>query len=392
MSFIPYGKQSISSEDIKAVSDTLRSELLTTGPKIQEFEKAICEYTGAQYAVSTSNATASLHLLSICLLKKNDKVLTTANSFVATSNSILYANAIPIFIDIDSHGNIDLDLCEEALKKDPEIKAIYGVHFSGNPLDQNKLKHIKDFYKITIIEDSCHSIGSSFNDVKTGSCTNSTASVFSFHPVKHITTGEGGMITTNDITLYQKLIKARSHGIEKKTQFINKKLAYDINGQLNPWYHEMTELGFNYRLTDIQAALGLSQLKKLDTFVKKRHELAKNYDSYFAKTKNITPLYPFTFNSSYHLYVVKVNFNNLTITKADLFTLMKVKNIGLQVHYIPINWQPYYQALGYGNEALPQNYKYYEECISLPLYPFLTNKEQEHVIQTLQEIIDSHLK
>ena len=393
MPFIPYGKQSITKSDIKAVTKTLQSDFLTTGPKIQQFEKAIVKYTKAKYAVATANATAALHLLSILLLKKNDKVLTTANSFVATSNSILYAQAKPVFIDIDNNGNIDLDLCEKILKKSRKITALYLVHFTGNPVNQEKLKHIKQKYKITIVEDACHAIGANFYSIKVGSCQYSTASVFSFHPVKHITTGEGGMLTTNNKALYEKLIELRSHGITKKNaNFTNKKLAYDKSSKPNPWYQEMNSLGFNYRMSDIQASLGISQLKKLNNFVKKRQQLAVIYDKAFFKTKNIQPLYPFTKNSSYHLYIVKINFNNLSITKAKLFELMKQKNIGLQVHYIPINWQPYYKSIGYGKEKLPKTYQYYNQCISLPLYPSLTRKQQKWVIANLVNITDKKAK
>jgi len=265
VAFIPYGKQTIEQDDIDTVIKTLQSDFLTTGPKIQEFEDAISSYCGARYTVSVSNGTAALHLISLALLNKDDKVLTTVNSFLATANSILYVQAKPIFIDICEDGNIDLELCEKELKKDPTIKAIYGVSFSGNMLNQKKLKHIKETYNIKIVEDNAHAIGAVYDGIKAGSCVNSDASIFSFHPVKHLTTAEGGAITTNSQELYEKLLTLRAHGMVK-------------TADMKPWEYEMRELGYNYRITDIQCALGISQLSKLDKFIKRRIQIAKKYD------------------------------------------------------------------------------------------------------------------
>jgi UDP-4-amino-4,6-dideoxy-N-acetyl-beta-L-altrosamine transaminase len=371
---IPYGKQFIDHEDIQAVVDTLKSDFLTTGPKIKEFENIICDYTGAKFAVAVSSGTAALHLASLVLLNHNDKVLTTPNSFLATANSILYANARPVFVDICEDGNINLEICEEILKKDSSIKALYGVHFSGNPLNQTQLKHLKKTYNIIILEDCAHSLGATFDGVKAGSCTNSDCSILSFHPVKHITTGEGGAITTNSKEIYEKLLTLRAHGMVKTSQ-------------MKPWEYEMTELGYNYRLTDIQCALGITQFKKLDSFIGRRREIAKKYDESFKDTI-LKPLYPFTTNSSYHLYVVKVDFTTLSHSKEELFIKMREANIGLQLHYIPINKQPYYKSLGYGDELTPIMDNYYEECFSLPIFPALQNKEQEYVIKKLMEILN----
>jgi len=307
-------------------------------------------------------------------LKKGDKVLTTPNSFLATSNSILYAGAKPIFIDIAKDGNIDLDLCEEKLKKDKSIKAIYVVSFSGRMLNQEKLKYLKETYNITILEDNAHAMGAEYNGKKAGSCTNSDCSIFSFHPVKHITTGEGGAITTNSKEIYEKLLQLRSHGIVKTSD-------------MKPWEYEMRDLGFNYRITDIQCALGISQLRKLPQFLKRRFEIAKKYDEAF-KNSPIKPLYTFDGKSSYHLYVVLVDFNKLKITKEELFNKLRKKNIGIQLHYIPINKQPYYKSLGYGSENTPIMDKYYEECFSLPIYYSLSDEEQSYVIKTLFEVLN----
>ena len=300
MNFIPYGKQSIDEDDINSVVEVLKSDFLTTGPKIKEFEEELCRYTNAKYCVAVANGTAALHLASLVLLNKGDKVITTPNSFVATSNSILYVEAIPIFVDIQEDGNIDLDLCEEELKKDRSIKALYVVNFSGNIVNQKKLKYLKETYNIKILEDCAHSLGASFGNIKAGSCENSDCSILSFHPVKHITTGEGGAITTNSKEIYEKLLELRAHGIKRFPDAA-------------PWYYEMHSLGFNYRITDMQAALGISQLKKLERKKKRRKEIALKYDKALLNSV-VKPLYSFNQNSSYHLCIVGVVFSFLFIS------------------------------------------------------------------------------
>ena len=373
MNFIPYGKQLIDQNDIDAVVKTLNSDFLTTGPKIKEFEDALSFYSDAKYVVAVSNGTAALHLASLCLLNEGDRVITTPNSFLATSNAILYAGAKPIFVDIAKDGNIDLDLCEEELKRDSSIKAIYAVAFSGNMLNQEKLKYLRETYNIKILEDNAHAIGAVYNSIKAGSCINSDCSIFSFHPVKHLTTAEGGAITTNSKELYEKLITLRGHGMVKTPD-------------MKPWEYEMRDLGYNYRITDIQCALGLSQLKKLDSFIDRRMEIAKKYDKAFENTL-VNSLYTYNGKSSYHLYVVQVDFSKLNISKEELFLKLREKDIGIQLHYIPINKQPYYRSLGYGDEKTPMMDKYYEECFSLPMYPRLSDKEQEYVIESLFEVL-----
>lgn len=374
MKFIPYGKQFIQDDDVSSVVTTLQSDYLTTGPKVKEFEEALAKYSGVNYCVAVSNGTAALHLASLVLLNKGDKVLTTPNSFLATSNSILYVGAIPIFVDIQNDGNIDLDLCEEELKKDPTIKAIYAVAFSGNMLNQEKLNFLKNTYGVTVLEDCAHAIGASYNGIKAGSCTNSDISIFSFHPVKHITTGEGGAITTNSKELYEKLLSLRAHGMIKTPD-------------MKPWEYEMRDLGYNYRITDIQCALGLSQLTKLPKFIQRRHEIAQKYDHAFYNTI-IKPLYTFDGKSSYHLYVVQVDFGTLLIDKVDLFNQLREKGIGIQLHYMPINKQPYYRNLGYGSEITSKMDRYYETCFSLPMYPLLSDEEQNYVIETLKGLLN----
>lgn len=359
MNFIPYGRQTIEDDDISLFIETLKSDFLTTGLKVNEFEEKIFKITNSKYCISVSNGTAALHLASLALLEENDKVLTSPNSFIATSNSILYANAKPVFVDISEDGSIDLDLCEEYLKKDKDIKAIYAVSFSGKLLDQEKLKYLKTKYNIKILEDNAHTFGSKL--------LYSDAAIFSFHPVKHIATGEGGAIVTNNKNIYEKIKMLRNHGQNDK--------------------HEMLDLGFNYRLSDISCTLGLSQIKKINRFIEERQRIAKNYDIAFFDTL-VKPLYPFTNKSMYHLYVVKVDFKKLRISRNELLLRMREKNIGLQIHYKPINKQTYYKSLGYGDEQTPLMDKYSEQCISLPCYPLLTNKEQEYVIQTLLEILN----
>jgi len=374
MNFIPYGKQYIEQDDIDSVVNVLNSDYLTTGPKVKEFEDAISHYCGAKYCVAVSNGTAALHLASLVLLERGDKVITTPNSFLATANSILYAGAKPIFVDIAKDGNIDLNLCEEALKKDSTIKAIYAVAFSGRMVDQEKLKYLKETYKITILEDCAHAIGAKDGSIKAASCTNSDVSILSFHPVKHMTTGEGGAITTNSKELYEKMLVLRGHGMVKTPD-------------MKPWEYEMRELGFNYRITDMQCALGLPQLSKLDDFIERRIEIVKAYDKAFTNSI-VKPLYSYDGKSSYHLYVVQVDFSKLSISKEDLFNRLREKNIGIQLHYIPINKQPYYKSLGYGDELTPVMDKYYEECFSLPMFPKLSNEEQAYVIKTLFEVLN----
>jgi UDP-4-amino-4,6-dideoxy-N-acetyl-beta-L-altrosamine transaminase len=374
MAFIPYGKQLLEQDDIDAVVETLQSDYLTTGPKVKAFEDALATYCEVKYCVAVANGTAALHLASLVLLGEGDKVLTTPNSFLATSNAILYAGAKPIFVDIAEDGNIDLDLCEKELQRDPTIKAIYPVAFSGNMIDQKKLKHLRDTYNIIVLEDCAHAIGAKDGDVKAASCTNSDISILSFHPVKHMTTGEGGAITTNSKEIYEELLILRGHGMVKTTE-------------MKPWEYEMRELGFNYRITDIQCALGLSQLKKLDDFIARRIQIAKKYDGAFKNTL-IKSLYTFKGKSSYHLYVVQVDFNKINLTKVDLFNRLREKNIGIQLHYIPINKQPYYKLLGYGDESIPLMDKYYEECFSLPMYPKMSDEEQDYVIESLFEVLN----
>ena len=366
---IPYGKQTIEDDDINAVVESLKSDYLTTGPKIKEFEKELAKRLNFKYVVAVSNGTAALHLASLVLLNKNDLVITTPNSFLATSNSILYANAKPLFVDIDDNGLINLDLVEEKLKQE-KINALYLVSFSGLQVDEKRVKYLKEKYEVKVLFDNAHFIGKD-----NGVCDIAT---YSFHPVKHITTFEGGAIGTNNEEIYKKLLILRNHGIVKKED--GKRKMEDGY----PWEYEMVELGFNYRLSDVACALGLSQLKKLKSFQEKRHEIAKRYH----EKLNLKPLYEYNPNSSYHLFVVRYPFNNFD-EKAEFFNKMKESGIFLQYHYIPINSQPFYKKLGYkySKKEFPKMDKYYLESFSLPIYPSLSEEEQNYVIEKLKEYL-----
>ena len=357
---IPYGRQTIKEDDIKAVIKALKSDFLTTGPKVKEFEEALAKRLNFKYVVAVSNGTAALHLASLVLLNENDKVITTPNSFLSTSNSILYANAKPIFVDIEDNGLIDLDLVEKKLKKE-KIKALYAVSFSGLQIDEEKIKYLKEKYNVKILFDNAHFIGKD-----NGVCDIAT---YSFHPVKHITTFEGGAIATNNEEFYKKLLLLRNHGMYK-------------DNSMYPWEYQMIELGFNYRLSDVACAFGLSQLKKLDFFQKRRKEIAKRYH----EKLNLTPLYEYNENSSYHLFVVRYPFRDFN-QKAEFFNKMREAGIFLQYHYIPIPSQPYYKSLGYtySKKEFPKMDKYFLEAFSLPIYPNLSETEQDYVIEKLKE-------
>ena len=358
---IPYGKQTIDKNDIDEVVKTLKSDYLTTGPKVKAYEEELAKKLNFKYVVVVSNGTAALHLVSKVLLHQGDKVITTPNSFLSTSNSILYQKAKPIFVDICQNGLIDLDLVEEELKKDSKIKALYLVTFSGLPFDDEKLKYLKDKYNVKILLDNAHYFGED-----SGICDIAT---YSFHPVKHITTFEGGAIGTNDKKIYKKLLMLRNHGIIK-------------DNSMYPWEYKMVELGYNYRLSDVACAMGLSQLQKIDKFLEKRKQIAKIYHE---NLKKVTPLYDYNPKSSYHLFIVKYPFKSLD-EKAEFFIKMKEKGIALQYHYIPINQQPYYIKKGYFKK-IKNMQEYYLQAFSLPIYPSLSKKAQNFIIKTLEEML-----
>lgn len=375
---IPYGKQTIDNADKKAVIQVLESEFLTTGPKIKEFEEKFTRYVNVKYAVALSSGTAALHLACLAAdLKKGEELITSPITFAASANCALYCGAKPVFVDIKENGLIDEDLIEEKISN--KTKIIIPVHYAGLPCNMEKISKIARKHKLIIIEDACHALGAKYKKTKIGDCTYSDMAVFSFHPVKHITTGEGGMITTNSKKLYQKLLLLRSHGIVKDSdKLLNKKEGF--------WFYEMQDLGFNYRITDIQCALGISQLNKINKFVKKRREIAKRYNEALSKINSIEIIKETKESkNAYHLYVIKVQSKEIRL---KLFNYLKEKDVFCQVHYVPVHWHPYYQKLGYKKEICAKAGRFYEKIISLPIYPELKDEEQEEIINLILKFYD----
>lgn len=388
---IPYGKQSITKEDIDSMSNVLMGDFLTQGPEILKFEKKFSSYIGCKFSVAVANGTAALHLAAIALgIKKGDKVITTPITFAASANCICYCNGEVVFSDIDPKTYlIDLDALEVLIRKYPEgtFKGIIPVDFAGKSVNMEKLKKLANKYGLWIIEDACHAPGGYFIDSKgikqnCGNGNYADLAVFSFHPVKHIATGEGGMITTNNENLYNILLELRAHGITKNpNKFINDtELACGKKSQgIYPgWYMEMQNLGFNYRLTDFQAALGLSQLKRADEGLNRRRDIAKMYNNAFVGENFILGQSGFNKSHAYHLYIIEV------IDRLGLYNYLKKHNILAQVHYIPCHLMPYYKQFGWKLGDLINSEKYYEHCLSIPMYPSMTDEDVNFVINTIK--------
>ena len=393
---IPYGHQNITQEDIDAVVKVLKSDFLTQGPEIAKFENAFAKYIGAKYAVAVSNGTAALHLCNLALgTKEGDKVITTPITFAASANSVLYCGGEIDFVDIDSNTYLmDLDKLEAKLDNAPKgtYKGVIPVDFAGYPVNVERLKQIANKHGLWIIEDACHAPGGYFIDSNNSKqhCGNgffSDLQIFSFHPVKHIATGEGGMITTNNIELYKKLLLLRTHGITKETYIFQNSIETALGDQHQTpntklqtypgWYYEMQELGFNYRLTDFQATLGNSQLKRADDGLKRRREIAQIYYEAFNYKPFILGQSGIVKGHGYHLYVVEVK------NRKGLYEHLRKNNIFAQVHYVPVHLMPYYKQFGWKEADFPNSEKYYSNCISLPMFPSLTEEEQGYVIQTI---------
>ena len=390
---IPYGKHFIDEDDISAVIDVLKSSNLTQGPAVDKFEKDIANFVGAKYAVAVSSATAGLFLSTNALTEESEETsfYTSPITFVASSNSALYCGLQPFFVDVEEDTvNICPSQLQEKISTDSnKVKIIMPVHFAGLPCNMDKISKIASNSGAVIVEDAAHALGAKYEcGSMVGSCKYSTCTVFSFHPVKNISTGEGGVITTNDQKLYSKLLRLRSHGINKlDDQMLINDQAY-TDGEINPWYYEMQELGFHFRITDIQAALGSSQLKKLPLFHARRSEIVQKYHNAFFDNKHISIAQKNSIElSAHHLFVALIDFEGAGISRAKLMKSLVEHNILTQVHYIPVVLNPYYKNLGYSIDQLPNANSFYKCALSLPNYFSLSDKEQDYVISTLKNIL-----
>jgi len=386
MKTIPYGRQDISKEDVLAVQDVLNSDWLTQGPAIEQFEKVVAEYSGAKYAVAVSSATAALHISCLVLdLGINDVLWTTPNTFVASANCGRYCGAKVDFVDIDPKTyNMSVTALEEKLeiaKRNEELpKVIIPVHFSGQSCEMERIAELSMLYGFKIIEDAAHALGGSYKGTKVGSCKYSELTVFSFHPVKILTTGEGGMILTNRRELYERLVRLRSHGIIRDYE----QMQGNSDGS---WHYQQIELGYNYRMTDIQAALGVSQMSRLDKFVKRRNMLAERYNNALKDLPLLLPWQRPEVYTTYHLYVIQLKLDELVKSRKEIFDELRSAGINVNVHYIPVHTQPHYQKQGFNEGDFPQSEKYYAGAITLPLYYGLTEEDQDYVINKLKEVI-----
>jgi len=379
---IPYGRQWIDSEDIEGVVEVLKSDWVTQGPRVSQFEKTIADYCGAKYAVAVSSGTAALHLACLAAgFKPGDEAITTPITFAATANAVLYTGARPRFADIQyDTGNIDPIEIEKLISG--QTKAILPVHLAGLPVDLEEIHQLAAKRRILIIEDACHAMGAEYRGSRIGSCKYSDMTAFSFHPVKQITTGEGGCITTNNEKFYRSLKAMRNHGIYKDN--LPRK---EVGG----WFYEIRSLGFNYRITDIQCALGLSQLRKIDQFLRRRSEIARCYDEAFSELGDIVNLPAITRRDrthAWHLYFLRSNLKKSKIKRRWLYDQLRSKGIQVQVHYIPVYRHPIYRSYqGTGKISCPNAEKFYEEVLSLPIFPGLTDEEVERVIHEVRTIL-----
>jgi len=386
---IPYGKQHITQEDIDVVIETLQSDFLTQGPKIIEFEEAFAKYVGAKYAVAVANGTAALHLCALALeVKENQKVITTPITFAASANCIRYCDGDVIFADIDPKTYLlDIDSVRKLLEAEPKgtYAGIIPVDFAGRPVDLEALRHLADEFGLWIIEDACHAPGGYFIDSKGNKqfCGNGAfadLAIFSFHPVKHIASGEGGMITTNNEVLYRRLLQLRTHGIVKNDDAYQNSIEFAGGKDSYPqWYMEMQLLGYNYRITDFQAALGNSQLKRAEQGLERRKEIASVYSKAFASNPNVKGHSGEVDGHAYHLYVIEVP------KRKELYDYLRANDVFAQIHYIPCHLMPYYRQLGWKDGDRPNAEQYYRQCISLPMYPTLRPEEQQMVIDLIEK-------
>ncbi|MEW6458899.1 MAG: UDP-4-amino-4,6-dideoxy-N-acetyl-beta-L-altrosamine transaminase [Bacillota bacterium] len=379
MRFIPYGWQAIDEEDIRSVVEVLRSDRLTQGPKVAEFEEALAAYCGARYAVVFSSGTAALHGAYFATrVQPGSEVITSPITFAATANAALYLGAKPVFADIEPDtANIDVTRIENLINK--RTRAIAPVHFAGQPCDIDEIHQIARRHGLYVIEDACHALGATYKGQRIGSLSDMT--VFSFHPVKHIATGEGGAVLTDNPDFVHKLRMFREHGITRDAALPG---STNPETEPDPWYYEMQHLGYNYRLTDIQCALGISQLKKLDGFLERRREIARTYDRAFAEVPAIRPpAQKPDRESAYHIYVVQIDWKAIGRTRREVCALLRQNGIGTQVHYLPVYSHPYYRSLGYPPGLCPRAEAYYEAALTLPLFPAMTDEEVQRVIKAV---------
>jgi perosamine synthetase len=378
MKRIPYSRQSIGQDDIRATVKALRSDWLTQGPAVEEFEHQLCRQTGARYAVAMSSGTAALHLACLAAgIGRGDEVVTPAITFAASANCILYCSAKPRFADIEpASANISPEEIEKLIT--PKTKAVICVHYAGNPCDLEKIRRICRRRRLLVIEDAAHALGATYKGLPVGNGRYSDMAIFSFHPVKPITTGEGGAVTTGRKDLYERLLLLRSHGITKSKERLH---GYD-----GPWYYEMQELGFNYRITDIQCALGTSQLKKLGSFLEKRRAIVRRYARAFKENPYFDiPAEQPAGRSAWHLYPIRLKDAYIS-RRREFFEALQAKGIGVQVHYIPVYLHPYYRALGYKAGLCPQAEAFYKRQISIPLHQSMTSGDIQRVIAALQRL------
>ena len=376
--YLPYGRQSIDKQDIKAVINVLKSDFLTTGPAIDRFEQEIAEYIGSKYVVAFNSGTSALHAACFAAdISPGDEVITSPLTFVASSNCVVYQGATPIFADVNPKTyNIDPNSIREKISS--KTKAIIPVHFTGQPANLDEILKIAKENNLIVIEDGAHALGAKYKQKKIGSISDMT--MFSFHPVKHITTGEGGVITTNSKVFYEKLRQFRSHGITRDEDRLIKNEG--------PWYYEMQSLGFNYRMTDIQAALGISQLRKLDDFLEKRKLIVETYFNEFKDMEELhLPEQLSNIESSWHLFVIRINLSKVNVGRAEIYKALLKENIGVNVHYIPVYFQPYYRDMGYSLGLCPEAEKLYEQFLTIPLFPGMTKKDVTDVVRAVKKVI-----
>lgn len=386
MSCIPYARQDIDEDDVAAVLEVLRSDWLTQGPVVGRFERAVADYCGARYAVATSSGTSALHLAyRIIGLGPGDVVWTSPNTFAATANAARYCGAQVDFVDIDPRTyNLSVEALERRLRdaatRGRLPRAIVPVHFAGQPCEMQAIAALARAYDVIVVEDAAHALGATYRGTRVGRCDYSDVAVFSFHPVKHITTGEGGMVVTQRQDLAERALLLRSHGITRDPARMN-------GSTEGPWYYQQLDLGYNYRLTDIQAALGLSQMRRLDTFIARRRYLAARYDRALADLPLTRPWQHPDGASSWHLYVIRLDLQAARVSRRALVEALHRSGVMANVHYIPVHLHPYYQALGFRQGDFPQAEAYYAEAVSLPMFPRLREEEQDRVIRALHDVL-----